>query len=296
MDVTNGLTREVLEALGAPFPDDEVEFLPRGNWEGKARALAYIDARSVMRRLDAVVGPANWSFDFELLSPDGKMVKGQLTVHGVTKNDAGEGSSEDEVLKSAVSDALKRCAVHFGIGRYLYYLPSVWAPYDQRKRQFSEPPRISPAAVEKALTICGIPTTGAAPTRPQSGRQSIWSAGQGAESSGDRQATRARSQREPGKLADTPPCCAKCDVPLTAAEAQDSRKALPGVELFCPKDLEAVVAQQKRSAAPADPGAMACSRPDCGKPLTKGQHDVSIRAFGQPLCPACQKQQARAAA
>jgi hypothetical protein len=41
---------------------------------------------------------------------------------------------------------------------------------------------------------------------------------------------------------------------------------------------------------------MACSRPDCGKPLTKGQHDVSIRAFGQPLCPACQKQQARAAA
>jgi len=41
---------------------------------------------------------------------------------------------------------------------------------------------------------------------------------------------------------------------------------------------------------------MVCSRPGCGTSLTKGQHDVSVRAFGQPLCPACQKQQARASA
>jgi len=41
--------------------------------------------------------------------------------------------------------------------------------------------------------------------------------------------------------------------------------------------------------------AMACSRPDCGKPLTKGQHDVSIRAFGQPLCPQHQKEHVRTA-
>jgi hypothetical protein len=33
-----------------------------------------------------------------------------------------------------------------------------------------------------------------------------------------------------------------------------------------------------------------CSNPGCGKPLTKGQHDVSLRAYGQPLCPQCQKQ------
>lgn len=284
METTMELTREVLEALGAPFPDDEVEFLPRGNFEGKARALAYIDARSVMRRLDAVVGPANWSFDFELLSPDGKMVKGKLTVLGVTKCDAGEGASEDEVLKSAVSDALKRCAVHFGIGRYLYYLPSVWAPYDQRKRQFSETPRISPAAVEKALTICGIPTTNVVHTqRPQPSRpsapaavasgsqsaaerKSIWSAGAEGRSEGASPASRVRE---------------------TAPESSGDRAAA------APR-LAAVPAAP--SAPAVDAGAMACSRPDCGKPLTKGQHDVSIRAFGQPLCPACQKQQARAAA
>src|SRR5207248_1048086 len=106
------------EALGAPFAPDEIEFLPRGYYNGKARALAYIDARDVMRRLDAVVGPGNWTFDFDLLAPDGKMVKGRLTVFGVTKCDAGQAEDEGEPLKSAVSDALKRAAVHFGIGRY----------------------------------------------------------------------------------------------------------------------------------------------------------------------------------
>src|SRR3954453_4429032 len=106
-----------------------------------------------MRRLDAVVGPGNWTFDFDLLAPEGKMVKGKLTVLGITKCDAGEANAEDEALKSAVSDALKRCAVHFGIGRYLYYLPKVWAPYDAQRRQFSEAPRFAPAAMERALSI-----------------------------------------------------------------------------------------------------------------------------------------------
>jgi hypothetical protein len=40
--------------------------------------------------------------------------------------------------------------------------------------------------------------------------------------------------------------------------------------------------------APVD-GAMMCSTATCGKPLTKGQYEVSLRAYGQPLCPACQK-------
>jgi hypothetical protein len=40
-------------------------------------------------------------------------------------------------------------------------------------------------------------------------------------------------------------------------------------------------------------GKMECSNPGCGKPLTKGQHDVSLRSYGQPLCPSCQKQYTR---
>src|SRR5215207_1404384 len=91
-------TREVEQALGAPFSEDELEFLPRAQAGGKAMALAYIDARDVMRRLDSVVGPAGWSFDFDPLSGDGKMIRGRLTVLGVTKCDAGEAAAEDEPL------------------------------------------------------------------------------------------------------------------------------------------------------------------------------------------------------
>jgi hypothetical protein len=51
-------------------------------------------------------------------------------------------------------------------------------------------------------------------------------------------------------------------------------------------------ARESAAAAPARNGSekMECSNPGCGKPLTKGQHDVSLRSYGQPLCPACQKQ------
>ena len=309
-------TREVLEALGAPFPEDEIEFLPRAQSGGKALGLPYIDARSVMRRLDAVVGPSNWSFDFDMLSPDGKMIKGRLTVLGVTKCDAGEGSQEDEVLKSAVSDALKRCAVHFGIGRYLYYLPRVWAPYDAQKRRFTEQPRLDRAAVEHALQICGVSTgvrisrnLGAGPdaARPMlrpaaaapasnapasavpsasaptsmgedsSARKSIWAAGAGNGES-----------RNGGAV----PRGGEAGVPESAGDRAASRPTTAVAE----RSVRPGAAEPDASgAASGGSSPMLCSRTECGKPLTKGQHDVSVRAFGQPLCPACQKLQARAA-
>jgi hypothetical protein len=90
--------------------------------EGKFR---YIDAREVMDRLDEVVGPEHWSTVFTVLDKDAAVVECRLTVHGVTKADAGypnnPGSDfEKEPFKAAYSDALKRAAVHFGIGRFLY--------------------------------------------------------------------------------------------------------------------------------------------------------------------------------
>jgi hypothetical protein len=188
---------EVLQRLGEAFSDEEVEFLPRAQSGGKAMALPYIDARNVMRRLDQVVGPGNWSFDFDLLSGDGKMVRGRLTVLGVTKCDAGEGGSEDEVLKSAVSDALKRAAVHFGIGRYLYHLPRVWAPFDAQKRRFTEPPQISRAAIDHAVRLA-LAGSGPAPTATHRGRSVDTNTGEvieepapapAPESSGDRRVT-----------------------------------------------------------------------------------------------------------
>src|SRR5262249_56412290 len=45
-------------------------------------------------------------------------------------------------LKAPSPDALKRAAVKFGIGRYLYALPPSWTDYDPTKRQFTSMPTL----------------------------------------------------------------------------------------------------------------------------------------------------------
>lgn len=291
------LTREVMEALAAPFPEEEIEFLPRAQSGGKALGLAYIDARTVMNRLDAAVGAAGWSFDFDVLSPDGKMVKGRLTVLGVTKCDAGEASTEDEILKSAVSDALKRCAVHFGIGRYLYYLPRVWAPYDAQKRRFTEPPRLDRAAVENALRICGVTS------RPES-RPSLRMDSAPRREPAQRPELAPRGEAAP-RAEEAP---AAVDVqPEAAKKSIWAAGTAPGAHTDRVREGEPESSGDRAAGRPAPrpaatgpvnepvPAPLVCSTDGCGKALTKGQHDISVRAFGQPLCPACQKTHARAA-
>lgn len=121
-------TKAKMQALGRPFPAVEHYFLPKAVTRAgdKALALVYITARHVMDRLDEVV-PGEWSFTWLLVSEQPHtVVKGSLKVGGQTFEDCGEAAQEEEPFKSAVSDALKRCAVQAGIGRYLYTLPQFW--------------------------------------------------------------------------------------------------------------------------------------------------------------------------
>jgi len=131
------LNREVLEMLSKPFDPREVEVKIQAVNRDRTRAqvVAYVDARTVLDRLDEAVGPTGWSDKYEVLfnsfDDEGRRlveVKCTLTVLGVSKEDVGEGDS----LKAAFSDALKRAAVKFGVGRYLYRLPKVWADLDER--------------------------------------------------------------------------------------------------------------------------------------------------------------------
>ncbi len=120
------LTKEQSAALKAPFAPEQVSWRVQGKTQGtSAQVLAYIDARNVMDRLDDVVGNENWSFDWEAIVVEGgqvKVAKGKLSLYGAApKCDVGD-SGSIEANKSAISDALKRCAVHVGIGRYLYEL------------------------------------------------------------------------------------------------------------------------------------------------------------------------------
>ncbi|MCE5200417.1 MAG: Rad52/Rad22 family DNA repair protein [Armatimonadota bacterium] len=131
---------QIQAELSRPFDGKYISVRPGAVSDtGQAMLLWYVDARAVMARLDQAVGPENWSFSWNSVpTSEGRVaVHGQLSILGITKEDVGEAQDEDEPFKSAVSDAFKRCAVHFGLARYLYGMPQTWWPYDKSRRRFS---------------------------------------------------------------------------------------------------------------------------------------------------------------
>jgi hypothetical protein len=129
--------RAIGAALCAPFAPEAVEWRVQGKPTPGARAqlVAYISARDVAQRLDDVATPGGWSFDWQPLSVDAsgnvQTARGVLALYGVAKSDVGTASTF-EASKGCVSDCLKRCAVQWGIGRYLYALPQVWITLDDK--------------------------------------------------------------------------------------------------------------------------------------------------------------------
>lgn len=112
---------DLFAALAAPF-DGPGEIKIRTQ---AGRELRYITARTVMNRLDNVLGPENW---WDSYTPGENSVVCSLTIRlpsgeCLAKSDAGgyagmADSGDDD--KSGYSDAFKRAAVKFGIARYLY--------------------------------------------------------------------------------------------------------------------------------------------------------------------------------
>lgn len=122
-----------LTALGAEFPRDAVHWRPQGKPLSKdgrnpvCMALAYIDARDVMDRLDEVCGPDRWQTEFTETAKGRVICRiGILTENGWVWKGDGAGDTDVEGEKGGISDALKRAAVSWGIGRYLYRLKSPW--------------------------------------------------------------------------------------------------------------------------------------------------------------------------
>jgi hypothetical protein len=144
----------VTTALSAPFDAAQVKFKPAVVSGNRALALAYVDARVIQDRLDDVLGVVGWQDSYRVL-PDGSVMcrlRLKIGEQWIAKTDVG-GQSEQpdggDRAKAAVSDALKRAAVKFGVGRYLYRLPQLWCDYDPHKRQFVRPPALPAAALPK---------------------------------------------------------------------------------------------------------------------------------------------------
>ena len=143
---------ELFAALAQPFEPDEVRARPQGG-----RQLQYITARTVMNRLDDVLGPANWWDDY---LPQEHSVICRLTIRlpdgtTLTKSDAGgyagmSDSGDDD--KSGFSDAFKRAAVKFGVGRYLYRdgVPRFLREQAHPAATSGEPQRAGPAPTPSA--------------------------------------------------------------------------------------------------------------------------------------------------
>jgi len=124
----------IAQQLAAPFDPDDVDWRPSGKAGANQRTslVAYVDARVIQNRLDDVVGVGGWSFDWTPVVVEGgdvKVAKGTLVIYGVSKSDVGTASNW-EASKGAASDALKRAAVMFSCGRYLYSLPAVTVALD----------------------------------------------------------------------------------------------------------------------------------------------------------------------
>lgn len=142
------------DALAAPFEPREVKFKPQSVKNNRCLAMAYIDARLIMDRLDDVMGVENWTDEYVILNDGSVMcvLKVRFGDIWVSKSDVGSPSEQPDSgdrLKAAFSDALKRAAVKFGIGRYLYRLAAQWVDYDPTKKQIVSPPQLPAWALPK---------------------------------------------------------------------------------------------------------------------------------------------------
>lgn len=128
------LTPDVIEKLRKPFAVENLRWKVQTNpKEGKELAVVvvFVDARSVAAHLDDAVG-GQWQTVYRQppVTVGNPALECQLTICGVTRSDVGTvepSSKASSDTKDLYSDALKRAAVQFGVGAFLYRFPLVMA-------------------------------------------------------------------------------------------------------------------------------------------------------------------------
>lgn len=134
------MNNDILTELKRPFHPTHVTWKPGSVRKDQtaALALAYADLRAYQNRLDEVAG-LDWSVTY---TPWGERIICHLTINGITRSSSGEPDSQAERSEiagtAAEAQAFKRACAMFGLGRYLYNLPSVWVDYDANTKQFTD--------------------------------------------------------------------------------------------------------------------------------------------------------------
>jgi hypothetical protein len=154
-----------LQALAAHFPPEAISWRPGSTSKDKtkAKALAYLDARDVMDRFDQVCGAGGWQTEYLGINAKITCCRIGVKIGGEwvwRTNGAGETDIEGE--KGACSDAFKRAAVLWGVGRYLYAIDSPWVALNEWKQiPESEMPKL------RALLTRAGGSTSTVKTMPQ---------------------------------------------------------------------------------------------------------------------------------
>ena len=144
--MTNCTQEEIMDKLQAPFAANDVEWRVQRTVKTqngiKAIVMPYVTNRAIMSRLDLVFGMGCWKNEFTLVENFGVKCRIYAKVNDewIFKEDGAEMKPNDNIdpIKTAYSNSQKRCAVQFGIGRYLYSLDEVWVDLKERGQNYQK--------------------------------------------------------------------------------------------------------------------------------------------------------------
>lgn len=134
---------EIMERLAEPFPEEDIEWRMNRTYKKDANTyggwvVAYVSSRAIMNRLDDVLGIDGWEDEYKPIHNGfscGIRVWFSETKSRI-KWDAAD-PTKYEATKGGFSSALKRAAVKWGVGRYLYEIPEQHVDiYKERNKGF----------------------------------------------------------------------------------------------------------------------------------------------------------------
>lgn len=132
---------EYLKALQKPFAAEDIEWrvshAVKTQSGFKALVLAYVTNRAIQERLDEVFGIGGWKNEYSEWRGKGVKCTISCKIDGewIAKED-GADETDMESTKGGFSASMKRAAVQWGIGRYLYNLEQVWVNIQDRGENY----------------------------------------------------------------------------------------------------------------------------------------------------------------
>jgi hypothetical protein len=157
LPITAERIKEFVAALEVPFDASQIEWrvmnTTKNGQPARGQVVPYADQRAYTDRLNALFTPASWTRRYTIHTSANfergqekktvakVLVSCELTIFGLGSHSAtGEEFADDpNALTAAEAQALKRAAVCFGLGRYLYYFTGSWVDLDDRNRPKSVP-------------------------------------------------------------------------------------------------------------------------------------------------------------